>query len=618
MSNRSKQARVTVLFVALDLVYLYWLWAHFPRWGIWDWDLQESLLEAARVSIVEYGQLPLWNPFLGGGSTLVGHPLGRTFNPSFLPVLLLGTIPGIKVAILLYLGVAQWGMLRLCRAQGLGWSAAVLGAALFSFGGCFAQHLTHGHFEWLAYAWLPWIVCSLERVAAPRPRGADPSRASTAGATAVSTLSGGLFLALCFLDGGPYHYCFVPLFLVLYAVILSAQHRSPRPLFVCAAIGGVGAGLAAIQIVPVVETVLVYPRPTPQVVNYARMPSEPSLGQMLVQGYLSRAQAHDPAKWMPFVLNVGSYVGPLPLLLAVLALVGDRARAWPIAAVGLLSACIAFSAPLPVDVWSFLHRLPGFSSLKVPVRFNLFVLMALSVLAARGLDVFAGAVHTKFVHGQRARRAIRLVFRVLVALVVADLFVVHVPVFKVAFSVDPIRIREPGVFSQYGESPYRSAYVGSALYDIWPNWPSATFPTILENRGVIDSYLDMSYPRQAIAADAIDYPGREAWAADQGVEVASVKMTPNAIAVRCEGSGGRVVVNQNHHWGWNVAGEGVGPVENSDGRLSVRVPPGPSRFVLEFRPASFRVGVQLTLLSAVAALAVLALVRVGAQARRAG
>ena len=590
---------VVALFLVLDLVYLYWLWAHFSLWGIWDWDLQESLLEAARVSIVEHGQLPLWNPFLGGGSTLVGHPLGRTFNPSFLPVLLLGTIPGVKVAILLYLGLAQWGMLRLCRAQGLSTGAAVLGAAVFSFGGCFAQHLTHGHYEWLAYAWLPWIVASLERAAAPDP-GANPLR---------PTLAGGLFLGLCFLDGGPYHYCFVPLFLVLYAALLAAREHSGRPLLACAAIGVLGAGLAAIQIVPVVETVLAFPRPTRALNNYYGLPYQPTLWQVLYQGYLSRAQAHDPAQWMPFVLNVGSYVGPLPLLLAALAAVWDRARAWPIAAAGLLSACIAFSAVLPVNLWALLHLLPGFSSLQVPVRFNLFVLFALALLAARGLEVAAGLVRERLVRLERGERALALALGAFVALVVADLFVVHLPGFKFAFSVVPIRSLPPGEFSHYGESPYSRAYPANALYRVAPNWPNATYPTLLENRGVVRSYREIPYPRQAIAADAPDYPGREAWPGEGGAEVVSVDVTPNVIEVRIDGSGGRIVVNQNYHWGWRVEGNAVGPVESSDGLLSVRVPPGPGRFVLEFRPASFQIGVGLTLASAAAALAALALAR---------
>lgn len=593
----SKPARVAALFVALDFVFLYWLWVHFSLWGIWDWDLQESLLEAARLSIVEHGQLPLWNPFLGGGSTLVGHPLGRTFNPSFLPVLLFGTIPGVKVAILLYLALGQWGMLRLCRAQGLRWIASVLGAVVFSFGGCFAQHLSHGHFEWLAYSWLPWIVCSLERAAEPTSRSVR------------TTLAGGLFLALCFLDGGPYQCCFVPLFLVLYAVILAVKQRSARPLLVCAAIGGVGVGFAAIQIVPVVETVLAFPRPTPEVVNYRGMPYEPGLGQMLYQGYLSRAQAHDPKQWMPFVINVGSYVGPLPLLLAVLALARDRSRAWPIGAAGLLSACIAFSAALPVDVWPWLHRLPGFSSLKMPVRFNLFVLLALAILAARGLDVLASAAGHKFPSSERGRRAKVLALQALVALVVVDLFVVNLPAFKVAFSVVPFRGRESGDFLHYGQSPFQLAYLANSLYSIWPNWPNTTYPALLENRGVINAYRDLYYPRRAIAADAPDYPGREAWAAEGNAEIVSVEITPNEIAVTCDGSGGLVVVNQNHHWSWSVNGEGVGPIESHNGRLSVRVPPGPSRFVLEFRPASFRIGAALTLLSVAAALVALALVR---------
>jgi len=107
--------------VAADAVFLRSVIASGDRWGIWDWDYQCSLLEAARKSIVEYGQWPFWNPWLGGGHSLAGHPLGRTFNPSFVPVLVFGTLPGVKVDVVLYMMIGQLGAAHLLRRLGSGW-----------------------------------------------------------------------------------------------------------------------------------------------------------------------------------------------------------------------------------------------------------------------------------------------------------------------------------------------------------------------------------------------------------------------------------------------------------------------------------------------------------------
>ena len=61
------------------------------RWGFWDWDIFESNFEAARASIMHYGQLPGWNPYMRGGESLVSHPLMPLCSPSFLVVLAFGT-----------------------------------------------------------------------------------------------------------------------------------------------------------------------------------------------------------------------------------------------------------------------------------------------------------------------------------------------------------------------------------------------------------------------------------------------------------------------------------------------------------------------------------------------
>ena len=103
----------------IDVFFLRWVWAHFDHWGFWDWDYQQSLLEAARISILEYGQLPLWNLWLGGGVSLAGNSLGHAWAPSFLWVLAFGTIAGLKLCIAFYVLVAQIGMWRLARIRGV-------------------------------------------------------------------------------------------------------------------------------------------------------------------------------------------------------------------------------------------------------------------------------------------------------------------------------------------------------------------------------------------------------------------------------------------------------------------------------------------------------------------
>lgn len=110
---------IFILFILLDLLFLRWVLIHFFNWGIWDWDYQQTLFEISRRSILKYNQLPLWNPFIRGGVTLAGNTLNHVWAPCFIPILLFGTIAGIKICIFLYLLIAQFGMFLLARYQGL-------------------------------------------------------------------------------------------------------------------------------------------------------------------------------------------------------------------------------------------------------------------------------------------------------------------------------------------------------------------------------------------------------------------------------------------------------------------------------------------------------------------
>ena len=580
MQNRSPllSARVLmpVLFVALDAIFLYWVWRRFPNWGIWDWDYQQTLLEAARRSIVEYGQLPLWNPWLGGGVTLIGHPLGRTFNPSFLPILVFGTVTGIKLCIFIYMMIGQAGMYRLARHHELDRTASFLAAALFSFGGYYVQHVTHGHFEWIAYAWLPFVVIAIER---------------SARSMRLRTIAGGgVFLGLLFLDGGPYQVFFAPLFMGIYALLISLKHGTVRPLAACYFVVLIAAGLAAVQIFPVAETLGQYPRRTIVDRNFYGAPFEPSAWQMLFQGFVSRNQGHDPRAWMPFVINVGCYVGVLPLLMAGFSLLRDFRRTWTLAAALLASLWVYLGAAAPFNAWAWLHRMPGFQSLQVPTRFKPFLLLTLALLAAHGLQ----RVKPSNRHGLKWM----LMPVALVTVITADLYLVNAPVLRFAFTVEPMLVEPRDTFSNYQRSPFREHY-GPTLgpYPLMDEViPIGTFPTTLENAGVINARKDFEYPRDALAHDDPRYPGREAWAVDPRTTIERVGITPNRITVTTAGNGSRIVVNQNHDAGWRVEGTGA-PVESHGGLISLEIPPGDHQTTLVYRPRSFFWGAGVSVVS---------------------
>ncbi|MCP5071072.1 MAG: hypothetical protein GY946_31295 [bacterium] len=553
--------------------FLHWIWRHVHNWGIWDWDFQAALMEAARTSIVDFGQLPLWNPWMGGGGSLIGNPMSSTFSPSFLPMLAFGTVLGFKICILIYLLIAQIGTYLLARRIRLDRMPAVLAALVFSWGGAFAQHLAHGHIGWIGYAWVPFILVALHGCT-------DRLRLSTVGA-------GGLFLALSWLDGGAYHYLFVPLFVGIYAAVLSVQERTLRPLAAVALVGGVALGLAAVEIVPVAEAVFLHPRKTLAVNNYYGAPFVPTAIDLFYQAFLSRDQAHRPEAWMPFILNVGSYVGLLPLLLAGVGVALRPVRIGPIAISFALMLLVCLGGTLPIDLWALLHQLPGFDSMMVPMRLRILPLLCLAILAGAGLQALIRSGWLTKAGGGVAVGVI--------GWVAIDLFLVNAPIFKVAYSTPPMEIEPRSDFVHHDLSPYREIYERTALYPLWPNVPTAIFPAVLENAGIAREGFPTSWPHRAYPFDHPHYPGAEIISVGPGSELLSHTFTPNRLSFSVRGEGGTVVINQNYWPGWKVVSGKSRLVYSHQGLLGVLLPAGEQTLVIEFFPTSFYVGASLTL-----------------------
>ena len=574
--ERQRALKLALSFLALDAVFLRWVIAHFHNWGFWDWDYQQTLLEVARTSLLVYGQLPLWNPYLGGGISLAGNTLNHTWSPSFLPILLFGTLVGIKLCIFIYLAIAQLGMFKLARSRGLGEIEASFSALVFSFGAVYAQRLSHGQFEWIAIAWVPFVLIAIDRMI-ERP-------------TLRAACGGGVFYSLIVLDGGPYQFAFFGVFLAIYAGVRAIELRNLRPLVGLASLGGVAVGIAAIKLIPVFELVGRYPRATSEDPFYGA-PFTPGTLDVLYQMFLSRAQAHDPELWMPYVLNVGSYVGVVPLLLAGFAVVAlpRKHLSWILS--GFIALWISLGPAAPIDLWHYLHQLPGLSMLRVPSRFNVYALLCIALLAGAGL----GVLRERLENPARAQ----IVALVIWFAVAANLIFVNGEIFKVAFSIPPLELEAPADFRQhYGYSPFIARYREAALYPVHPNWPSGSYPAVLENRGVRWAFKTLPFPSHALSADDPGYWGEAAMASGGRAET-EVSLTPNRIRVATDGGGGLLKLNVNYDPSWQIVGSPALSLAEVDGVIGINLPPGRTVVELAYRPKAFYYGAAVSLFTLV-------------------
>lgn len=123
-----------------------------------DWDYFLQLYEAFRISILEYRQFPWWNPWVAGGVPLFANPQFALFSIESVSVLILGSLYGLKIAVLVYYILGFWGMYKLSKRITSNEPRSVLVAYIFTFGGFTASHISVGHLTFAMYLLVPWLL----------------------------------------------------------------------------------------------------------------------------------------------------------------------------------------------------------------------------------------------------------------------------------------------------------------------------------------------------------------------------------------------------------------------------------------------------------------------------
>jgi hypothetical protein len=163
-----------------------------------------------------------------------------------------------------------------------------------------------------------------------------------------------------------------------------------------AVIGLIGAGLAAVQLVPLFELGMESARGSGLDRALAATNSvwPGGLLTVLLPGLYDTARGGFWGPWVKWETLL--YVGVLPLALALLGLVRGRGpHRFFFGGVAGLAILAALGPEAPIPLWTFLHSLPGFEVLQSPGRFFLLVTVAAAVLAGFGVDALAAQVHPR-------------------------------------------------------------------------------------------------------------------------------------------------------------------------------------------------------------------------------
>jgi len=535
-------ALFVVLAVAAQAI---WIWRAGAMIDYRDAHYNTLFEDAARITLVDYHQLPFWNPYYCGGVYALGTPSARFSSPTMLLSIVFGVLRASPLIAVLACVAGLEGTYRYARAHGAGALGALIAAPLFALCGFFPRS---GSFEWinfLGFQLLPWAALGLRRAFAGEVRGA----VIAGGAVGWMTCFGGTYAAPYTLLVGTWEL----------AESLVTFRKNPRALLRGLALGMIaaliGAAIAAVRLWPIAETLASSPR---------------VLGAIDGNPPLEIAKMLFGSK-IPF--RGDFLVGALVLPFAVMAAL-ERKSVWLVAQAAFFLWLASGFAAKPSG-YAILRTIPPYTMLRSPERFLVPFALVYAVLVARGLGRLEAIVR-----GKKWPWAVASLGALLA-------------------------IVDDGVLvdNQWGWQRGRNLMEAPASANRDKNafanargdrWLAAYYPRL--QRGTLSCFDDYQVPQSPELRG--DLPHEEYLADQTAGTVTRTSWSPNAIAMHVDvNKDARVIVNQNWHPGWHA---NVGEVVSDKGRLAVNVPPGVSDVTVRFLPRS-AVGGTVTSLLAIAA-----------------
>ena len=571
---RRRSVLIGAFYLALSAAFATPLFTIPNGTGWLDWDVHLFLHAAVLKNLVEYGQLPFWNPWYCGGNVLLQNPQVTLLSPVY-PLAAVTSIPlAMKLNIVLHYWIGLAGLhVLLTRIIGLRFLPAVLFlASAFTFAGAPALHLAVGHANFLPAFYLPLLLYFF-------------CLALESGAVRHAVIAGAI-LALIVFNGGLHIVPMAAALVSMLGLVSSVVRRDWRPLATAAIVGIAGALFAAPKLLPMLFYVT-----SPHFLDARSAAGHPDLMtlEMLTRSLI------DPYQNRGFSLNgqmyawyeYGNYVG-LPLVLAAAASVSWIAvsrrivnRWFGVSLTVTTLAMLALSAG-EFSAWapaSLLSHVPFFSSFRVPSRYTIAaVLSAVTTVAwtARTLDLEA------------LRPRARIVVAILCLLSTADIVVRNRAMLGGAFAQDPMVTR-----FRLLDGP--KTLVTDA-HSSPSEWGSPMLRALMKGESFYRCYDVMQLARKADASRPLIW-------LDGDAQIIATSFSPNRVSFSIDQGRepSRVRLNQNFASGWR-SDAGVVEPDPGTGQPSVVLAPGGSgTFSFTFVPPGLFVGFGLTLVGIVLA-----------------
>jgi hypothetical protein len=461
---------VPLALYGMLLIFLGIHWLKHPfNIGVGDWDWVFSDAFQSANGFLERGWFPFWTIQTQGGAPLAGNPESLSQSPLILILIAAGSIVGIKLILLLLMGIGLVG----CHVLGRYWFhdawAATSFTLVFVLSGYFAIRLRVGHFMWAAFFLVPWILYFVDRILFE---------------TSLKQRDlWGLFTALLVLISGPlYHplvFFLIPV-LICYALTHAFKANAKR-LCAVTAIFFLAAVASSTRIIAILQWELSNPRHT----SWREIFSPLEIFKMLVlplEDYSTLLHRSKDGAW-----EYWAFVGVFSLILAVIGAMAHKRWKW-FAICLILTGVLLSASNENGDTFLGLFRgVPILSSVRAASRFVVLVVFGIALLVGGSVTV----IKSRAVSHPSCRWVL------LLFLFVTINYLSHIlPIWTHFFLISPEQ-----VYSIWNSDPYNPPYSYIAMapeFQPFANgvnqFDSRMFPLIQAKTVVQNAYTGLNLP----------------------------------------------------------------------------------------------------------------------------
>ena len=355
-----------------DAVYSDLLIAHLPN------------ARFIHTALVDWGQLPLWNPTIYAGAPFAADPLsGMAYLPSWVAVAFPAPIT-FNLLLLVHTIWSALGCYTLARKVGMTRAAGVVSGLAFAGTPKLFAHIGLGHISLVfAVSWTPWLLVGITEIIAGLARPQKSRR--------YAALAGGV-LGLVFLADPRWSLPSL-LLAVGYAVhrwlLIPTADRSSRDKLVMPGLlfASMACGVAALLALPLWQ--------------YLQLSTRADL-TLDASNVLALDWSHLLGFFQPILAQAEQvvYLGVSVFMLAVIGVLGRKKGSgfWSV----IFVVAVVFSLGSLTPLFTLITRwLPGAGFLRVPTRVLLLGAFAVAFLAGQGFDNLLNEV-------KNARQSLRI------------------------------------------------------------------------------------------------------------------------------------------------------------------------------------------------------------------